>query len=134
MERTARERLKELGLEANFFDNHFVHLHVPAGAVPKDGPSAGITMATALVSLIKKKPAKKGLAMTGELTLTGRILPIGGVKEKVIAARRAKYKSIIFPEGNKKDYEELPAHLKRGLKVRFASHFDEVFQWALGSK
>ena len=127
-------RSKELGLESNFFDNHFVHLHVPAGAIPKDGPSAGITMATALVSLIKKKPSKKGLAMTGELTLTGRILPIGGVKEKVIAARRAKYKSVIFPEGNRKDYEELPAHLKRGLKVKFASHFDEVCQWALGSK
>ncbi len=124
-------RLEDWAVDPAFFDKHFVHLHVPAGSIPKDGPSAGITMATALVSLIRGKPAKPGLAMTGELTLTGRVLPIGGVKEKVIAARRAGLKSLIFPEGNRKDYEELPPYLKKGLRVEFADRFDAVCQWAL---
>ncbi len=124
-------RVADLSGEVEFFDRHFVHLHVPAGAIPKDGPSAGITMATALVSLIQKKPARQGLAMTGELTLTGRVLPIGGVGEKVIAARRAGLVRLIFPEGNRKDYEELPDYLRKGLSVSFADHFDDVCRWAL---
>lgn len=124
-------RLADLSGDSDFFDRHFVHLHVPAGAVPKDGPSAGITMATALVSLIQGRPVRQGLAMTGELTLTGRVLPIGGVREKVIAARRAGLESLIFPEGNRKDYEELPDYLSKGLCVRFAPHFDDVCRWAL---
>ena len=110
----------------DFFDEHFVHLHVPAGATPKDGPSAGITMATALISMITGKPVKKGMAMTGELTLTGRVLPIGGVKEKVIAARRIGCTSLIFPEGNQKGFEELPDYLKQGLEVHFATRYEEV--------
>lgn len=124
-------RVSDLSGEVEFFDRHFIHLHVPAGAIPKDGPSAGITMATALVSLIRKKSARQGLAMTGELTLTGRVLPIGGVREKVIAARRAGLARLIFPEGNRKDYEELPDYLRKGLSVSFANHFDNVCRWAL---
>ena len=124
-------RVADLTGDLEFFDRHFVHLHVPAGAIPKDGPSAGITMATALVSLIQKKPARQGLAMTGELTLTGRVLPIGGVREKVIAARRAGLVRLIFPEGNRRDYEELPEYLRKGLSVSFADHFDDVCRWAL---
>ncbi|MDE2758416.1 MAG: endopeptidase La, partial [Acidobacteriota bacterium] len=98
---------------------------------PKDGPSAGITMATALVSLILRKPVRQGLAMTGELTLTGRVLPIGGVREKVIAARRAGLARLVFPEGNRRDYEELPDYLRKDLSVDFADHFDDVCRWAL---
>ncbi len=100
--------LEEYGADKEFFDKHFVHLHVPAGATPKDGPSAGITMTTALLSMITGKPVVKKLGMTGELTLSGRILPIGGVKEKTIAVRRAGLKKVIFPEGNRKNFEELP--------------------------
>ena len=112
--------LEEYGAKPDFFDTHFVHLHVPAGATPKDGPSAGVTMATALVSMITRKPVRKNLAMTGELTLKGHVLPIGGVKEKVIAARRAGYRVLIFPEANQKDFEDLPDYLKKGLEVHFA--------------
>ncbi|PLX84065.1 MAG: endopeptidase La [Desulfuromonas sp.] len=122
--------LKDFGGDPDFFDQHFVHLHVPAGATPKDGPSAGITMATALVSLITGKTVKKRLGMTGELTLTGRVLPIGGLKEKTIAARRAGLKTLIFPEDNRKDYEELPDYLAEGLKVQFVKTFDDVYKVA----
>lgn len=124
-------RVADLSGDVEFFDRHFVHLHVPAGAIPKDGPSAGITMATALVSLVLRKPVRQGLAMTGELTLTGRVLPIGGVREKVIAARRAGLARLVFPEGNRKDYEELPDYLRKDLSVDFAGHFDDVCRWAL---
>jgi ATP-dependent Lon protease len=122
--------LEEYDAQQDFFDKHFVHLHVPAGATPKDGPSAGITMATALISMIKNRPPKKKLAMTGELTLTGQVLPIGGVKEKVIAARRAGCKRLIFPAANEKDFDELPDYLKKNLTLNFANTYDEVFQLA----
>jgi ATP-dependent Lon protease len=122
--------LKEYGANADFFDTHFVHIHVPAGATPKDGPSAGITMATALVSMITSKPVIKHLAMTGELTLTGQVLPIGGLKEKVIAARRARTKILIFPAENRKDFEELPEYLRNGLEVHFASRYEDVYEHA----
>jgi ATP-dependent Lon protease len=122
--------LKRYGAKPDFFDEHFVHLHVPAGATPKDGPSAGITMATALISMIIGKPVREGLAMTGELTLTGHVLPIGGVKEKVIAARRAGLKVLIFPDANQKDFDELPAYLKKGLKVHFARRYEDVYKTA----
>ncbi len=124
--------LKVYGAPADYFDNHFVHLHVPAGATPKDGPSAGVTMATALISMIKGKPVRKKLGMTGELTLTGRVLPIGGVKEKTIAARRAGLKVLIFPEANKKDFDELPDYLKEGLEVHFAKEYKDVAKVAFG--
>jgi ATP-dependent Lon protease len=122
--------LGEYGAKPDFFDKHFVHLHVPAGATPKDGPSAGITMATALVSMIRGKPVRRHLAMTGELTLTGQVLPIGGVKEKVIAARRVGCRELIFPEANRKDFEELPEHLRKGLSVHFARSYPEVYSLA----
>ena len=119
-------RVREYGIDENFFNENLIHLHVPAGATPKDGPSAGITMATALYSLAKNRPIKLHIAMTGELTITGKVLPIGGVKEKTIAAKRAGVKTLIFPFENKKDYEELPKYIAKGLKVHFVNYFDEV--------
>ena len=116
--------------DAEFFAKHFVHLHVPAGATPKDGPSAGITMATALVSMATGKTVRDKLGMTGELTLTGRVLPIGGLKEKVIAARRAGLKTLVFPDDNRKDYEELPDYLKEGLDIQFVKTFQDVYKVA----
>ncbi|UPU36994.1 endopeptidase La [Geomonas paludis] len=124
--------LKEYGAPEDYFDTHFVHLHVPAGATPKDGPSAGVTMATALISMIQGKPVRKKLGMTGELTLTGRVLPIGGVKEKTIAARRAGLKTLVFPEANRKDFQELPDYLKEGLEVHFAKEYKDVYKVAFG--
>ena len=120
----------EYGANADYFDSHFVHLHVPAGATPKDGPSAGITMATALISMITQKPVRRKLAMTGELTLTGQVLPIGGVKEKVIAARRAGIKHLIFPAANRKDFEELPEYLRKGFRVCYANRYQEAHNYA----
>jgi ATP-dependent Lon protease len=114
-----------------FFDDALVHLHVPEGATPKDGPSAGITMATALVSLARGQPIERPLAMTGELTLTGQVLAVGGIREKVVAARRAGLKELLFPEANRRDFDELPAHLRKGLKAHFVGHFDEVARIAL---
>jgi ATP-dependent Lon protease len=118
--------LKTFKGDPEFFDQAFVHLHVPEGATPKDGPSAGITMASALLSLARNQPPKKGVAMTGELTLTGHVLPIGGVREKVIAARRQKIFELILPEANRGDFEELPDYLKEGLTVHFAKRFADV--------
>jgi len=120
--------LAHYGCNPKFFDEHFIHLHVPSGATPKDGPSAGITMATALFSLILGKTVPADLAMTGELSLTGRVLPIGGVKEKTIAARRVKCKRLIFPESNKKDFQELPDFLKDGITAHFVDSYDKVFK------
>ncbi|GFO59118.1 Lon protease [Geomonas silvestris] len=124
--------LKEYGVAEDFFDTHFVHLHVPAGATPKDGPSAGVTMATALISMMRGKPVRAKLGMTGELTLTGRVLPIGGVKEKTIAARRAGLTVLIFPEANRKDFAELPDYLQEGIEVHFASEYKDVYKVAFG--
>jgi ATP-dependent Lon protease len=126
--------LEEFGLPADYFDRHFVHLHVPAGATPKDGPSAGITMTTALLSMISGNPVKKKLGMTGELTLTGRVLPIGGVKEKTIASRRSGLKTLIFPDENRKDFEELPDYLREGLEVYFAKDYRDVYKVAFAAK
>ncbi|NJB85136.1 ATP-dependent Lon protease [Lewinella marina] len=117
--------------ENHYYDKHQVHLHVPAGATPKDGPSAGITMALALYTLATGQPPRDGLAMTGELTLTGRVLPIGGVKEKTIGARRVGIDTLIFPEENRQDYEELDDYLKEGLTAHFANRFDDVLSIAL---
>ncbi len=118
--------LADYGAEEGYFQKHFIHLHVPAGATPKDGPSAGVTMATALVSLITNRPVRKNLGMTGELSLTGRVLPIGGVKEKTIASRRSGLETLIFPEANRKDFAELPEYLKEGLDVHFVSCYADV--------
>ena len=118
--------LKEFKGDPAFFDAAFVHLHVPEGATPKDGPSAGITMATALLSLARKQRLSHPVAMTGELTLTGKVFPVGGIREKVIAARRAKVMELILPEANKGDYEELPEHIRAGMTVHFAKHYRDV--------
>ncbi|MNF82515.1 Lon protease [compost metagenome] len=118
--------LKQYGGDPTFFDQAFVHLHVPEGATPKDGPSAGVTMASALLSLARNQVPKKGVAMTGELTLTGQVLPIGGVREKVIAARRQKIFELILPEANRGAFLELPDYLKEGVTVHFARRFADV--------
>jgi len=126
-----KSHYKELGLKENFAKNLDVHIHVPEGAVPKDGPSAGIAMATALASALTKKPTFKEVAMTGEITLRGRVLEIGGVKEKVLAARRAGVKTVILPKDNCKDLEELPAEIKRDLKFVFVDDLFAAFRSAL---
>jgi ATP-dependent Lon protease len=113
-----------------FFGENFIHLHVPEGATPKDGPSAGITMALALYSLASNKAIRQGLAMTGELTLTGKVLPIGGVREKTIAARRVKVHELIFPAENRKDFDELPEYIRKGVNAHFVHYFDEVLKIA----
>jgi ATP-dependent Lon protease len=120
--------LKDYQCDLEFFDTSMVHLHVPEGATPKDGPSAGITIATALVSLARKERIRRPLAMTGELTLTGQVLPVGGIREKVIAARRAKIMELILPDANKRDFEELPDYLREGINVHFARSFRDVFE------
>ncbi|KAK3608887.1 hypothetical protein CHS0354_006928 [Potamilus streckersoni] len=119
---------KRFGGKENFFKENYIHLHVPAGAVPKDGPSAGITMAVSLMSVVLNRPVAPRLGMTGELTLNGNVLPIGGLKEKVIAARRAGIQQIICPKDNRKDYEELPDYLKEELTFHFVESFDEVMK------
>lgn len=111
-----------------FFAGNFLHLHVPAGATPKDGPSAGITMACTIYSLVLGKPVIRNVAMTGELTLSGLVMPIGGVKEKLIAAKRAKVKKIIFPAENKEDFEDVEEHVRKGITPYFISHFQEVLE------
>jgi len=125
--------VQEFGAKADFFDQAFLHLHVPAGATPKDGPSAGVTMATALLSLARGQRVKRPMAMTGELTLTGHVFPVGGIREKVIAARRAKIKELILPEANRGDFEELPDHIREGVTVHFVTRFQEVVPIAFGS-
>ena len=126
--------LKRYKGDPTFFDKSFVHLHVPEGATPKDGPSAGVTMATALLSIARKEAPQQNIAMTGELTLTGQVLPVGGIREKVIAARRQKISNLILPEANRGDYDELPEYLKEGLSVNFAKHYNDVFQVCFASK
>ncbi|MBN2606972.1 MAG: endopeptidase La [Thiotrichales bacterium] len=118
--------LEKYKADPEFFDKAFVHLHVPDGATPKDGPSAGVTMATALLSLARNEPIKTQLAMTGELSLTGLVLPVGGIREKVIAAKRISIKTLILPDENRKDFNELPDYLKEGVDIHFAKHFDDV--------
>lgn len=116
--------------EHTFFEKSQVHIHIPEGATPKDGPSAGITMVTSLLSLLLDTPVKEDLGMTGELTLTGKILPIGGVKEKIVAARRSGLKTLIFPKDNLRDFEELPEYIREEITVYFVEHYDEVFKIA----
>ncbi len=126
--------LKRLKGDPTFFDESFVHLHVPEGATPKDGPSAGVTMATALLSIARGEASAQNLAMTGELTLTGQVLPVGGIREKVIAARRQKISTLVLPDANRGDYEELPDYLQEGLTVHFAKHYNDVYQVCFNNK
>jgi ATP-dependent Lon protease len=127
----ARSKAPELGVALNAFGELDVHIHVPEGAIPKDGPSAGITMATAIISVLTNRPVRRSVAMTGEITLRGNVLPIGGVKEKVLAARRANIDTVILPEANRKNLEEVPKLFRKGLKFCFVSDVTEVFAIAL---
>ena len=124
--------LSEYGADADFFDSAFVHLHVPEGATPKDGPSAGVTMTTALLSLARHQAIDRSLAMTGELTLTGQVLPVGGIREKIIAARRSDIFEVILPHANHRDYDELPDYLKAGMTVHFARRYKDVAKVVFG--
>ena len=124
--------LKAFGGDPAFFDEAFVHLHVPEGATPKDGPSAGVTMASALLSLARGERIRRPLAMTGELTLTGRVLPVGGIREKVIAARRTRLHELILPEANRGDFEALPGYIREGMTVHFVSLYPQVVDILFG--
>ncbi len=127
----ARSHAKALGIRGRFYQEADIHLHVPAGAIPKDGPSAGVTMATALVSTLTGRPVSRDVAMTGEITLRGRVLPVGGLKEKALAALRANVRKVVIPEKNKKDLADIPPHIKRKLTLVPVSHMDEVLKLAL---
>ena len=126
-----RSKAHALGLSREFYRNIDIHLHVPEGAIPKDGPSAGITMATALASALAKIPVRRDIAMTGEITLRGKVLAIGGLKEKLLAALRAGIFETILPRANEKDLSELPDNIKNAMKLRFVDTMDEVLAIAL---
>src|SRR5205807_7174331 len=121
-----RSRAARLGMPKDFYRNVDIHIHVPEGAIPKDGPSAGITMATALASALSKIPVRRDIAMTGEITLRGKVLAIGGLKEKLLAALRAGIKEAIVLKENEKDLPELPENIRSKLKLHFADTMDEV--------
>ena len=125
-----RTHSKRLGIDEVFFEKHDIHIHVPAGAIPKDGPSAGVTILTALTSIMTNKPIRKNLAMTGEITLRGKVLPVGGVKEKILAAHRAGIKTIILPAWNKKDMEDIPKNVQNDIKFIFAEKMIDVLKIA----
>jgi ATP-dependent Lon protease len=122
---------KELGIESDRFEKAGVHLHVPAGAVPKDGPSAGVAMTTALASLYTDTPARRDTAMTGEISLAGLVLPVGGIKEKVLAAHRAGLRRVVLPEGNRRDVKQIPEEVRRDLEMVFAARIEEVLEATL---
>jgi ATP-dependent Lon protease len=126
-----RSHAKSLGIPEDFYENHEIHIHVPAGAIPKDGPSAGVTMLAALASLLTEKTVASDLAMTGEITLRGQVLPVGGVKEKVLAAHRAGIKTVILPTWNEKDLEDVPKKVRTALKFHFVDTMDDMLKIAL---
>jgi len=127
----ARARAAELGIDSEQFENRDIHIHVPAGAIPKDGPSAGVTMATALISALSGRKVSKDVAMTGEITLRGKVLPVGGLKEKALAALRAGIETIVIPRRNEKDLEEIPPHLRKKVRFVLAASMDDVLQAAI---
>jgi ATP-dependent Lon protease len=126
-----RSKAEELHLPPNYFDKHDIHVHIPGGAQPKDGPSAGITIATALVSLITGRPVRSDIGMTGEITLRGKILPIGGVKEKVLAAHRAGLKTVLLPRRNDRDLQDIPAEVRNDMQIVLVDTVDDVLERAL---
>ena len=125
-----RSIASQYGVDKEYFEKHDFHIHIPEGAVPKDGPSAGITMATALLSAITEKPVKASVAMTGEITLRGRVLPIGGLKEKILAAKNAGIKTVLVPKKNEKDIEEISAEIKRGIEIVFVENMEQIIEQA----
>jgi ATP-dependent Lon protease len=127
----ARSRARQYGIDEEYFTNHDLHVHVPEGAIPKDGPSAGITIATAMISVFLNRAVNRSVAMTGEITLRGNVLPIGGLKEKILAAKRAGIKTIVAPKLNKKELDEIAGHLRRGLEVHLVDEVDDVLRLAL---
>jgi ATP-dependent Lon protease len=126
-----RSRARHFGIDPTFYEKNDIHIHVPEGATPKDGPSAGITMATSLISALTGIPVRHDVAMTGEITLRGRVLPVGGLKEKIIAAHRGKVRSVILPEENRKDLKDIPELVARQLTFHLVNHVDEVVRLAL---
>ena len=126
-----RSRARWLGLEENFLEKQDIHVHIPAGAIPKDGPSAGITLFTALASMLTGQTVRPDVAMTGEITLRGMVLPVGGIKEKILAAHRAGIKRVILPERNQKDIVDVPEQARREMELVFIKRMDEVLALAL---
>jgi ATP-dependent Lon protease len=127
----ARAHADEQGIPPDYFETHDIHIHVPAGAIPKDGPSAGVTITTAIVSVLTGRPVRRNVAMTGEVTLRGDVLPIGGVKEKVLAARAAKISTVILPKLNERDLVDVPEPIKRDMQFYFVEHIEDVLKIAL---
>ncbi len=127
----ARAHADENGIPPDYFETHDIHIHVPAGAIPKDGPSAGITITTAIISVLTGRPVRRNVAMTGEVTLRGDVLPIGGVKEKVLAARAAKLNTVILPKLNERDLIDVPEPIKRDMAFHFVEHVEDVLEIAL---
>jgi len=129
-----KTKTASLGFDTALFEKSDIHIHVPAGAIPKDGPSAGVAMFIALASLLTDRPVSSELAMTGEISLRGLVLPVGGIKEKVVAAARAGLKSVMLPARNRKDFDEVPASAREAIAFRWIEHVDEALDHALGLK
>ena len=127
----ARSRFEQLGIPQDFLEKHDIHIHVPARATPKDGPWAGVTMATALISAITHRPIRRHVSMTGEITLRGRVLPVGAIKDKVLAAHRASIRTVVIPKDNEPDLEDIPGDVRQDLDIVLAEFVDDVLNTAL---
>src|SRR5262249_22046691 len=127
----ARSHASEFGIKDDFFGKHDIHIHVPEGSIPKDGPSAGVTMATAILSLLSGRAVHRKIATTGEITLRGGVLPVGGIKEKILAAHRAKIDTVVLPELNKRDLEDVNEEIRKAMKFVFVNNIKNVFTAAL---